>query len=197
MLLFNDTETNKLLDFKRDLMEPDQARICELAAILTDEEGNVQEELNCLIKPDGWAMEEEASSINGITMEMLEKDGVPIREAMEKFLSMKARAKTRISHNISYDKRMLARETLLLGLEHNSEGMETFCTMTASKPICQLPPTNKMMAAGFKSFKSPKLQEAYQHFYGKEFEGAHRAMDDTRACMAIYFKLRELSKAAA
>ncbi len=196
MLLFNDTETNKLLDFKRDLMEPDQARICEIAAILTDDDGNVKAELSCLIKPDGWVMDDGASAVNGITTEMCEQYGLPIKDAMQMFLSMKARAKTRISHNISYDKRMLARETLLLGIEHNSDGIETYCTMTASKPICQLPPTDKMMAAGFKTFKSPKLQEAHLILCGKEFEGAHRAMDDTRACKDVFFAIKKLQIAA-
>ena len=36
-------------------------------------------------------------------------------------------------------------------------------------------------------FKNPKLQEAYEHFFGEQFDNAHSAMADTKACMKVYW----------
>lgn len=39
------------------------------------------------------------------------------------------------------------------------------------------------------AYEWPRLQEAYKHAFGKEFEGAHDAMSDIRATKEIYFWL--------
>lgn len=188
--LFFDTETTGLPDFKKDMNHPSQPRIIQLAAILTHE-STIVAELNCFIKPDGWTVPEEVTKIHGITTEKCEQYGIPMREALALFNAMKLIAKARVAHNISFDKVMMAREATFYGLEHNSEGLESFCTMQLAKPICKIPPTDKMMAAGFKGFKQPNLQETYRHFFGTEFEGAHDALVDVRACKEIFFQIRK------
>lgn len=63
--------------------------------------------------------------------------------------------------------------------------------MRDATDLVQCPPTERMVAKGMKGFKSPNLQEAYKHFFGVEFEGAHDAMADVRACKDVFFKLKE------
>jgi DNA polymerase-3 subunit epsilon len=62
-------------------------------------------------------------------------------------------------------------------------------------PILKLPPTDKMRAAGRHHHKSANLREAYSHFMGRELVDAHSAIADARACMDVYFALKQ--KAAA
>lgn len=188
--LFFDTETTGLPDFKKDINDPSQPRIIQLAALLTYE-STIISELKCFIKPDGWIVPEEVEKIHGISTEKCEQYGIPMKDALHLFNAMKSVAKARVAHNISFDKVMMAREANAYGIEHNSEGLETFCTMQMSKPKCKIPPTDKMMAAGFKGFKSPNLQEAYKHFFGTEFDGAHDASEDVHACKDIFFEMRK------
>jgi DNA polymerase-3 subunit epsilon len=199
-ILFFDVETTGLLDFKAELSDPKQPHIVQLAAMLTDDEGKEIERMNVIIRPSGWEVPEEAAKIHGITTERCEAEGIWIRDALERFNGMKAQCNARVAFNISYDKRMIVREELSLGMEHTlQEGVETHCCMQMAKPLCKLPPTGKMMSAGIKSFKSPKLEEAYRHFFKKDFEGAHDAMSDVLACRDIYFailKLKNKRKAA-
>ena len=61
------------------------------------------------------------------------------------------------------------------------------CTAIMATPICQLPPTAKMIRAGFNKFKTPNLGEAYRHFTGKELQNAHSAIADVLACRDVYF----------
>ena len=61
-------------------------------------------------------------------------------------------------------------------------------------PICKMPPTPKMLAAGFDKFKMPKLIEAHQHLFGEGFDKAHDAMADVMACKRIYFECKRLAE---
>lgn len=197
MYLFFDTETTGLIDFNSNLSAPHQPRVTQLSAILTNEEGQHLAEMNVRIKPDGWTVPEEITALNGTTTELCEREGIPMLQALAMFNAMKAACKARVAHNISFDKQMLAREALAYAVEHNSDGLQSLCTMQMSKPICQLPPSDKMMAAGIRGFKSPNLQEAHVHFFGEKFEGAHDALADVRACKAIFFKMKERERMAA
>lgn len=194
--LFFDTETTGLIDFKKDLLDPCQPRIIQLGAILTTEDGITIAELNSFIKPDGWTIPEEVAKIHGITVEKCEQIGIPMVMALSIFNAMKSACKMRVAHNISFDKQMLAREAGAYGIPHNSEGIESFCTMQKSKGILQLPPSDRMLAAGINSYKTPNLQETYQHFFGREFDGAHDAMADVRACRDVFFSLQKRREAA-
>ena len=69
----------------------------------------------------------------------------------------------------------------------------TACTQRLSTPICQLPATDRMRAAGRTHYKSANLQEAYRHFFGHGFDGAHSALADVQACMAVYFAIQDLA----
>jgi DNA polymerase-3 subunit epsilon len=40
------------------------------------------------------------------------------------------------------------------------------------------------------------LGEAYKHFTGKDFENAHNAIHDVRACLEVYFGIQDLEKTA-
>ena len=66
-----------------------------------------------------------------------------------------------------------------------------------STPILKLPPTERMLAAGRTHFKSANLSEAYKHFTGNELVGAHSALADVQACMAVYFAIKDGARVAA
>ena len=78
----------------------------------------------------------------------------------------------------------LRRIGLMLPVEHA-------CTMERSADTVKLPPTARQLAYGIKGYKRPSLMEAYQHFFGRPFEGAHDAMADVRACRDVFFALKQ------
>lgn len=185
--LAGDTETTGLLDFKLDLHHPSQPRICALAATLYSPEEGVLDEMDVLIQPDGWIIEEGAAAVNKLTLEICRQRGIPMREALERYNALKEKCTHRIGWNPSYDKRMLAREAKVYDMDHNSEGKGTIDLCKISTKICQLPPTAAMRGG----FKAPKLTEAYPIIMGRELVGAHTALEDTRAVMEIHLKLLE------
>lgn len=174
MLLFIDTETTGIHN----------AKIVELAALLTDEHGNEMGSMNLLINnhieiPSG------ATAIHGITTEMCEDYGVNLETALDMFIALHSKCERMVAHNAQFDIRMITEA--LAG--RMFKWKPSYCTMLKSVNICKLPKAN-----GHAGWKWPKLSESYRIICGKELQGAHRAMVDVMSCKKIYFKLRELSK---
>lgn len=189
MHLFFDVETTGLIDFNAELTEPHQPRITQIAAILVNHNRVNVAQLSTHIKPDGWVVPEYITKNYGVTTEMLEREGIPMPVALSMFNAMKAQATHRVAYNISFDKRLLKREELAYGMETASDHLVSECAMQMARPICNMAPTDKMLASGRNGNKPPKLTEAYNHFFGCDFENAHDALADVRATIAVYFAI--------
>lgn len=184
--LFMDTETTGLPVRNGPLhMQP---HIIQLAFSLYDEEMRPLFELSTLVQPmEGVTMSAETEAIHGISLEKAINYGLPLSSALNLFNYAAKRAHTVIAHNMFFDRGRLfdagKRADIRIELPN------PFCTMEAMKPIINLPPTPKMLAAGFNKPKPPSLMESYVYFYGKEFEKAHDALVDTRRCADVFFKM--------
>lgn len=179
MFLFCDTETS----------DPINQRVCQLAAVLCDESGKEVAELNTLIKPDGWEVCERFVGIHGITTQMCIEKGVPMWEALTKFIAMLTPTKTIICHNYKFDSGRIQAELFSYNFFETAAlfpKVPFFCTMLNLTNICCLPNPN-----GRAGYKWPKLKEAHKHFFGVEFADQHDALADVRACKRIYFEMHK------
>lgn len=190
MILFFDTETTGFPRSNLPPEHPSQPHLVQLAALLADDDGTERGVFSVVIKPDGWTIPDEAESVHGIDTATAERVGIPLKHAVSGFMGMFQVANLLVAHNIDFDRRIMG--YALARCKATWGGIDTFCTMAASTPIVNLPPTDRMVAAGYTKPKSPKLGEAYQHFFGRELEGAHDALVDVRACRDVFFELRRL-----
>jgi DNA polymerase-3 subunit epsilon len=198
-----DVETTGMILWDQPSDHPDQPRITQIACeLVNDETREVLAGMHCIIKPDGWTIPEKLQQLTGITMERAERFGVPIGDAMGLFTRYWSACEMRVAHNENFDMRMIRIELIKMwralgqtGEDQTAEKWKagkSFCTQRESSPILKLPPTEKMIRAGFAKHKPPKLGEAYRHFTGKPLENAHNAMVDVAACKAVYFGIRQL-----
>lgn len=198
--LFYDSETTGLPDFKAPSEAAHQPHIVQLAACLVDlNTRKVINSMDVIICPDGWVIPDDVAKIHGITTERALDEGVPEASAIRVFMDMWAQSHTRIAHNEQFDARIL--RIALMRFEDDAvadhwKAGNAECTAKLATPICQIPPTAKMVKAGFNKFKTANLREAYLHFTGKELENAHSAMADVRGCMEVYFAIKEGSVTA-
>lgn len=199
-VLFFDTETTGFLD---DRLPPDheaQPYIVQLAAQLCDDEGVPLAGFCFIVSPraDGniVTIPERAAAVHGITTEKAIQFGVSAEFALSAFTHLYQRADLVCAHNIKFDKGIL--EVAIA--RHYGKIMPLrkplFCTMEAASPIVNLPPTEKMRAAGFDKPKPPKLEECVQHFFNEKLDGAHDAMIDLTACRRVYLHIKSLERAA-
>ena len=194
--LFFDTETTGLPNQKLPAGWEGQPHICQLGVIVTNREGRVKAELNVLVKPQGWTIPAATSAIHGIYQEDAEQYGLSIKGVLTIFDRLLRSSERVIAHNIAFDLFMLEIEAHRSGVSINLPAQHT-CTMLKAVNAVKCPPTEKMLRAGMTGFKKPNLTETYRHFFGRDFEGAHDAMADVRACRDVFFKLQSQDAIAA
>ena len=157
---------------------------------MTDATGKVINGFASLIKPDNWPeIDQGAFAVHGLTAEHCNKYGLPAATVFGVIEAMLARAERRIGHNIAFDQKLLRGELRRLELPDHYVKELDYCTMHNSRALCKIPPTGKMMGAGIKAYKSPKLEEAHQHFFDRPIINAHTALADVNACKKIYFAI--------
>lgn len=180
MYFIFDTETTDLYNTLLAKDHPKQARICQFAGVLLDKDFNEINQFSTLISPDGWTIQPGAAKAHGISMEKCQRYGLGINMALELFCSFAIRSNYMIGHNIKFDTNLVSAELFRAGINHVKFDT-TICTMLTMTNICKLNNPKRP-----NSFKWPKLVEAYKHCFGKEFDKAHDALADVKACGAVF-----------
>lgn len=205
-ILVTDTETSGLPQFNEPSEGVNQPHICELAALLFDDKTRkLEAQYHAIIKQDGWDVDPEALAAHGITKERSMDEGVVEQVALAEFFELHLQADMTVAHNWQFDGRIYRIAIKRFGHGHTEEVLTqeerdviadafksspSYCTMKTCTPILNLPATEAMRKSGRGSWKKPpKLIEAYQHFFGEGFDGAHSALADAWACARVYFKL--------
>jgi DNA polymerase-3 subunit epsilon len=195
LILAYDCETTGLIRGS-DYTNPANPYLASIAMLLYDDEAHrVIASFNAPIYPDGWAMPEEASAVNGLTIEYLKQVGIPAEVAIKAAVTIMYKADLHVAHNVDFDTKIIAasmwRHLIMEGMPEKDchdivndwLSKPTYCTMKESKPI-----VNALTANG--RLKYPKLSEAYRHFFDREIDNAHSANADTVAVLEIYLALQ-------
>lgn len=190
MILAFDTETTGLPDYRAPPDATHQPHLVQLAMILLDDDMVERASVSVIIKPDGWTIPDRASDVHGITTEAATKFGIPEKVAVRMFISMTYDLDAKVvAHNRQFDLFLMRSAMMRAGLsaeQIDGKKQESYCTMEAATPIVNLPPTAKMLAAGFNKPKSASLSECIRFFFDETLEGAHDALVDVRACVRVY-----------
>lgn len=198
-ILFFDTETTGLPEWKIPSGDEKQPHLVQLGAILCDSKTEeIIKELDVIVKPEDWAIPQEMTDIHGISHQQALKKGISEYEAVHSLLSMWGCTvpdlddcifSKRAAHNKTFDQRIIR---IALKRYFSEKVQERWawkddftCTMWGSRTICNIPNEGK------KGIKPPNLGEAYKFFIGEELVDAHSALPDTKACMEIYFAMRK------
>lgn len=191
MILFFDTETTGLPQTRKPKNMPGQPDIIQLAALLTDSVGNEKASISLIVEPKdpNFFMHPKAEETHGITRDVIKSFGVTQMEAITAFFGLFKKAQLTVAHNIKFD--IFLMDVMLRRNGFDDLQANKFCTLEACTPILNLPPTPKMLAAGFNKPKSPNLGECYKYFFDEELEGAHDAMIDVRGCARVFFEIQK------
>lgn len=197
--LFYDTETTGLPLFREPSEDPRQPHIVQLAASMVDLDTRaVLASIDLIVRPNGWEIPAEVAAIHGITTERALDEGVDEKLALNIFHQLWERCGTRVAHNEDFDARIIRIGLLRHIVPAMGESLAdawkaapSECTVKLSTGIMQLPPTEKMKAAGRFHHKTPNLAEAYRFFTGRELENAHSARADVDACLAVYWAIKD------
>jgi DNA polymerase-3 subunit epsilon len=179
-----DSETSKMPEWTMRSHDPAQPHIVQLAAVLVEEVARVHvDQMDVIVRPDGWTIEPDTIEIHGITQEQAMDEGIPEDEALDMFMELYKRCDLRIAHGTNFDNRIIRialmryRPDLVSDEEWKNKALY-FCTYQKGKKIM-----------GGKAGHT--LEECYLYFMKKEMEGRpHSAMPDTKACLDIYYEIQ-------
>jgi DNA polymerase III subunit epsilon len=189
-ILFFDTETTGFPDDRLPVEHDDQPYVVQLAAMLCRDDGDVLGSFSVIVN-NGVPIPAKVTEIHGIDAPMALEFGVMPRTALGLFNHFSSRAGLFVAHNIKFDWHLMAIMQARGANAMPAHG-NRFCTMETAAPVVNLPPSERMIAAGINKPKAPKLSEAVAFFFGEELDGAHDAMVDVNACARVFFKLKEL-----
>lgn len=186
MYLIFDTETTGLpKNWKAPLTDFDNwPRCIQIAWQLHDEMGNLIENQDYLVKPDGFNIPYDAEKIHGISTKLAEEDGISLLEMLEKFQIALGKAKFIVGQNVGFDVNIMGAEFLRGGFQNPLEQFPFLdtCTENTAK-LCQLP------GGRYGKFKLPTLAELHQELFSEPFAEAHNATADVEATTRCFLEL--------
>jgi DNA polymerase III epsilon subunit-like protein len=180
-----DTETSGLFDFSKPAEAEGQPRLASATMIFCDRLLEVERVESLLVKPDGWVLGAEAAAVNGLTMERLADEGVPVVDVLDIYEQAVRAGRAVIAFNAQYDCKVMRGELRRAERDDMFPITRNICVMRPCTDICQIPNTNRG------GFKFPKLAEALKHF-GIDNSDPHTAHGDAHGALAIARKLREM-----
>jgi DNA polymerase III epsilon subunit-like protein len=185
MYLFFDTETTGLpLNWKAPVNDlPNWPRLVQLAWLLYDRSGNLLAGADHIIRPEGFSIPVSASGIHGITHERACREGSPIKNVLQEFLSLIDRSEILVAHNMRFDEAIVGAEFLRLKMPNTLLSKERICTMLKSTHFCKLD--------GPYGYKWPKLSELHYQLFQSGFSEAHNAAVDIQITAKCFFALQQ------
>ncbi len=186
MYLIFDTETTGLPKrWAAPISDTDNwPRCIQIAWQLHDEMGNLLDNQDYLIKPEGFNIPYDAERIHGISTELAEEQGLALQEVLEKFNSVLTKAKFIVGQNVGFDLNIMGCEFYRIGINSPMSSMPVLDTCTeVTAELLKLPG-----GRGGK-FKLPTLTELHGYLFNVPFAEAHNATADVEATTRCFLEL--------
>ncbi len=188
MYLIFDTETTGLpKNFNAPLTDSDNwPRMVQIAWQLHDKNGNLIENQDYVIKPEGYDIPFNATRIHGISTKMAHAEGRDLQEVLLEFQEVLKKAEVVAGHNIEFDYNIVGAEFHRKQMDNVLAQIPSADTMQLGTDFCQL--------GGGKNgkYKSPKLSELFEKLYQHQFDEAHNAAADVNATAQVFFEMMRI-----
>ena len=186
MYLIFDTETTGLPKrYDAPLTDFDNwPRCIQIAWQLHDDLGNLVDQQDYLVQPDGFDIPYNSEQIHGISTELAQTQGVPLAQVLERLQSALKNDPVVAGHNIEFDLNIMGSEYLRAGMENPLEKVSSLDT--ASRGTANLV---KIPGGPGGNFKFPKLDELHRFLFQQGFEEAHNATADVEATTRCFLEL--------
>lgn len=188
-VLVFDTETTGLPKRRELISSPTYPKLVQFAGILYDEKRRPIITQSFVVNPL-IPIPEIPQKVHGISDQCAEEFGFTRKTASGIINFMFSRASVAVAHNLEYDRGIIDHLFYTETKEPYKWPKKLICTAESTTKILNLPPTDKMKQYGFTGPKKPNLSELYAYLFdGGTFEGAHDALNDTRACADCFWKM--------
>ena len=168
MFLIFDTETTGLPKrWNAPITDTDNwPRCVQIAWQLHDKYGELIEQQDYLIKPEGYNIPFDAEKIHGISTQLAEEKGEDLEKVLYLFNEALSKSKFVVGQNVNFDLNIMGCEFIRTGIETNLDKLPILDTCTeVTASLCELP------GGRYGKFKLPTLTELHQHLFNTPFSG--------------------------
>ena len=186
MFLIFDTETTGLpKKWNAPITDTDNwPRCVQIAWQLHNEYGELIDQQDYLIKPEGYNIPYDAEQIHGISTQLAEEKGEDLEKVLYLFNEALSKCKFVVGQNVKFDLNIMGCEYFRKEVETPLNELPILDTCTeATATICQLP------GGKYGKFKLPTLTELHQHLFNTPFAEAHNATADVEATTRCFLEL--------
>ncbi|MGM5631141.1 DNA polymerase III subunit alpha [Apibacter raozihei] len=166
-------------------------RMVQIAWQLHDENGDLVENYDFIIKPEGYDIPFNAQKIHGISTEKALAEGHDLKTVLDQFNQVLAENPILVGQNISFDIPIVGAEFYRKSLENNIAELNLIDTAQEGTSYCAIP------GGPGGGFKYPKLSELYERLFGYGFDEAHNAAADVNATAQAFWELVRLRQVSA
>ena len=183
--LIFDTETTGLAtDWNAPVTDLNNwPRLVQIAWTHCDNSGNILSQSDYIIKPQGFIIPEDAANVHGISTERANNEGIALKTALTAFSEAISQSSFLVAHNMKFDEMIVGAEFLRESIKNQLSHIPKICTMELSTDYCKLP-------GRYGKYKWPSLSDLHCKLFGVDFEEAHDAAVDVRACTSCLFELK-------
>lgn len=187
MYLFFDTSANgKPKSYKASPNDPfNWPRMVHLSWLLYDENRELIDSRNDVIKPVGFNIEETTLKTSKLTREQLE-NGVDLKEALTAFADVVKKATYITTYNMNLQRGIVSAELHRKSITHFIEQSDLYCLMQEATWFCKIP------AKSGKKYKWPPLQEIHSKLHGAWYANAGDAQTDVATISICTFNLVDI-----
>lgn len=190
MNLIYDCETTGLPLFNKPSDDAAQPHLIQLAALLVDDELNVQQTFSWNVKSEGWEVPPEITQLTGLTTQALTDTGLPLEEVINMFMAISANHLL-VGHNEGFDRRMIRISLKRLKMPNS------VCEEWKNRPSYDTCLEGQKVTGT----KRQTLKELYRYYEGKDPDSVHTALMDCHSTLTVYRalirKTRKFDKYAA
>jgi len=186
MFLIFDTETTGLpKKWNAPITDTDNwPRCVQIAWQLHDIYGELVEQQDFLIKPEGFNIPYDAEQIHGISTQLAEEKGKTLDEVLQLFNEALSKSKFVVGQNVKFDLNIMGCEYHRKSIDSTLNQLLVLDTCTEkTASLCQIP------GGRYGKFKLPTLTELHQHLFKAPFSEAHNATADVEATTRCFLEL--------
>ncbi len=160
-------------------------RMVQIAWMVFDEQKEQVESHDYLIIPEGFEIPYESERIHGIDTIRAKEEGIPLKEALQKFAQAVEKATYIVAHNLNFDQSVVGAEYIRKSVDHRLFQSENYCIMQEGTYFCKLPGKGG-------GYKWPTLSELHFKLFGEKFDQPNSALFDAEITAKCFFKLLEI-----
>src|SRR6056300_77751 len=162
---------------RENIQKFDKCRMLTLAFVKYSSEGRELGSYHGTVYPDTFDVA--ATHVHGITQEYARENGQPFGYLYASLKEATKDTKLLVANNSAFDENVFFSECYRRGFDTEPFDDVTFVD------------TLDMARSIYPTLKNHKLITVYDHIFGEEFDGAHDALNDARACGDVYPVMRD------